>query len=453
MSAVDPGRARLQRPLGGGDQARRRRGHRRHLGPRPAPRLAPARADRRAGAVRARGRRRAHGAAAVGAERRPTGGAPASRRPSPRVRRGRPACTSSGRRPTRCCGASSTSRPTATGSRWPPLPDRWVVVRLLTPVGATTAAVRGWVLEADRAVRVELADWPAGSADGDTGRRDRRTRRAHRHRGRRADVGGDVRLGREPLRPPRSRSTTSRRSPPTASPATPPPTWWRAGGPTRHSTRSTPPTTPTASTSCCTHSAGARSPRGSTRPPTSVSQDDVAQRRAAVNLTSANRFVLDPNDQPPTAPPIVERPVTDDDEPGPLDAGRQGVGRVLHHTVVAARHAAPRQRLRRAAPATRPGPDRRQPALGRRGAGRARQPRRRRDRCAGGRGLRDARPTRRGGTPSGSSARSPGSCCASSARPTAPSRWRSTSTTSPSARFPAASGATTGSWPGRAACR
>jgi len=46
----------------------------------------------------------------------------------------------------------------------PALPDRWVVLRLLTPKGADRAAVRGWVLEADAAVRVEMADWPAGSA-------------------------------------------------------------------------------------------------------------------------------------------------------------------------------------------------------------------------------------------------------------------------------------------------
>ena len=49
----------------------------------------------------------------------------------------------------------------------PPLPDRWVVLRLLTPSGADEAAVRGWVLEADRAVRVDLADWPGGRAGGD----------------------------------------------------------------------------------------------------------------------------------------------------------------------------------------------------------------------------------------------------------------------------------------------
>ncbi len=56
---------------------------------------------------------------------------------------------------------------TGTGSNrlsLPALPDRWVVLRLLTPVGATQVAVRGWVLEADRAVAVDLAEWPAASA-------------------------------------------------------------------------------------------------------------------------------------------------------------------------------------------------------------------------------------------------------------------------------------------------
>jgi len=48
----------------------------------------------------------------------------------------------------------------------PPLPDRWVVLRLLTPAGAPQAVVRGWVLEADRAVKVDLGAWPqaAGQA-------------------------------------------------------------------------------------------------------------------------------------------------------------------------------------------------------------------------------------------------------------------------------------------------
>ena len=135
-----------------------------------------------------------------------------------------------------------------------PLPDRWIVLRLLTPVGATTAAVHGWVLEADRAVRAELVDWPAGSTAatpaGATVAPAELTGAA----------GGvptwavtyDSVENRFALHDPLD--DLARRSPPTASPATPPPTWWRAGGPTRRSTRSTPPTTPTASTSCCTHS-------------------------------------------------------------------------------------------------------------------------------------------------------------------------------------------------------
>jgi hypothetical protein len=48
----------------------------------------------------------------------------------------------------------------------PPLPDRWVVLRLLTPTGAAQAAVRGWVVEADRAVQVDLGAWPEASAQG-----------------------------------------------------------------------------------------------------------------------------------------------------------------------------------------------------------------------------------------------------------------------------------------------
>ena len=39
----------------------------------------------------------------------------------------------------------------------PALPDRWVVVRLIVPRGASAPVVRGWVLEADTARAVDLA--------------------------------------------------------------------------------------------------------------------------------------------------------------------------------------------------------------------------------------------------------------------------------------------------------
>ena len=41
----------------------------------------------------------------------------------------------------------------------PALPDRWVVLRIVLPTGATVPAVRGWVLEADRAIAVDLEVW------------------------------------------------------------------------------------------------------------------------------------------------------------------------------------------------------------------------------------------------------------------------------------------------------
>ena len=47
----------------------------------------------------------------------------------------------------------------------PPLPDRWLVLRLLVPRGATQPAVRGWVLEADRGRVVALQNWPAPISD------------------------------------------------------------------------------------------------------------------------------------------------------------------------------------------------------------------------------------------------------------------------------------------------
>ena len=46
----------------------------------------------------------------------------------------------------------------------PILPDRWVVLRILLPRGATDVALTGWVIEADRAVAVPLATWSEGGA-------------------------------------------------------------------------------------------------------------------------------------------------------------------------------------------------------------------------------------------------------------------------------------------------
>ena len=46
----------------------------------------------------------------------------------------------------------------------PILPDRWVVLRIVLPQGATDAVVTGWVLEADRAVAVPLGSWTEGGS-------------------------------------------------------------------------------------------------------------------------------------------------------------------------------------------------------------------------------------------------------------------------------------------------
>ncbi len=46
----------------------------------------------------------------------------------------------------------------------PVLPDRWVVLRIALPAGSTDVAVTGWVLEADRAIAVPLAQWREGAA-------------------------------------------------------------------------------------------------------------------------------------------------------------------------------------------------------------------------------------------------------------------------------------------------
>ena len=45
----------------------------------------------------------------------------------------------------------------------PPLPDRFVVLRIAAPKGSDAPAVRGWVIEADTTRVVPLADWPAGA--------------------------------------------------------------------------------------------------------------------------------------------------------------------------------------------------------------------------------------------------------------------------------------------------
>jgi len=46
----------------------------------------------------------------------------------------------------------------------PPLPDRWVVLRILAPKDSNTPVVKAWVLEADTAKAVSLEQWPAASA-------------------------------------------------------------------------------------------------------------------------------------------------------------------------------------------------------------------------------------------------------------------------------------------------
>jgi len=46
----------------------------------------------------------------------------------------------------------------------PALPDRWVVLRIVLPRGATDVVVSGWVLEADRAIAVPLGSWTEGGS-------------------------------------------------------------------------------------------------------------------------------------------------------------------------------------------------------------------------------------------------------------------------------------------------
>jgi hypothetical protein len=58
-----------------------------------------------------------------------------------------------------------TEQPDGTANRLglPQLPDRWVVLRILMENGRSRPQVGGWVLEADRAAAIRLADWSPGS--------------------------------------------------------------------------------------------------------------------------------------------------------------------------------------------------------------------------------------------------------------------------------------------------
>ena len=171
----------VQRPLGGGrpkldvDAADRR-----HLGPRPAcaTRACSCRSTcRRSFVARGGDEPMVRLPSALNADRRPGARLPAAVHRGRRAAGRRPPAVGAARRP--AAGPARRRRPDRNRLALPPLPDRWVVA---PPADARraprTAAVRGWVLEADRAVQVDLGDWPAGSADGDAGRRARRRPRS-----------------------------------------------------------------------------------------------------------------------------------------------------------------------------------------------------------------------------------------------------------------------------------
>ena len=50
----------------------------------------------------------------------------------------------------------------------PALPDRWAVLRLAVPAGATDPLVTGWVIEADAGTVTPLTDWPNSTANTQT---------------------------------------------------------------------------------------------------------------------------------------------------------------------------------------------------------------------------------------------------------------------------------------------
>ena len=176
-----------------------------------------------------------------------------------RARRARPACTCTGRCPTRCCAARSTEQPDGTANRLglPLLPDRWVVLRILLPNGPQQAVrarlgARGRPRRR-RAARPSGREGSQASNAGHAGRR--RRSRADELTG---TVGGsavwagvyDAVLNRFAFHDPLDDLADGRAE--RRATATPPPTSSPAGGRTRRAIRSTRPAAPTASPSCST---------------------------------------------------------------------------------------------------------------------------------------------------------------------------------------------------------
>ena len=192
----------------------------------------------------------------------------------------------------------------------PALPDRWVVLRLLTPAGSTTVAVRGWVLEADRAVRVELTDWPAARAAATPAGAPVAPGVLNGSSGGAATwaVTYDSVADRFALYDPLDDLAQVAPNGVVGDAAT----YVVAGWWSDASLDPLDAARDANSLDALLHSLGwsAVTPWVDT-PAYQRVGDDVAQRRTAVNLTSANRFVSDPGDQPPPAPPIADQPVTE----------------------------------------------------------------------------------------------------------------------------------------------
>ena len=192
----------------------------------------------------------------------------------------------------------------------PALPDRWVVLRLLTPAGATTVAVRGWVLEADRAVQIDLGDWPVGSAAAPPAGAPVAPADLTGAAGGAATwaVTYDSVEQRFALHDPLDDVAQVAPNGVAGDAAT----YVVAGWWSDASLDPLDAAKDANSLDALLHSLGwsAVTPWVDT-PAYQRSLDDVALRRAAVNLTSANRFVLDPNDRPPPAPPVADPPVVE----------------------------------------------------------------------------------------------------------------------------------------------
>ena len=148
-------RRRVLAAVGRAHQARRRHRHDPHVGPSAPPRQAHPRAGRRPGLRRPDGGRRGHGADRR--RRRPTRSRSPPAPPQPSGVHLHWAMPDALMRGSHVEGATSITMPA--------LPDRWVVVRTLLPVGGRLVHTHGWVVDAVKGSVTPLTDYSGTTVD------------------------------------------------------------------------------------------------------------------------------------------------------------------------------------------------------------------------------------------------------------------------------------------------